>query len=324
MPRMTHARASQRVQNLRFPCFRRSAPLLLAAMLLSFVSAGCRTSEPNFSRIINEPAPLPSGVREKFGVIGLLPLETRSVAELSRPANRLEAIMPVGGRTFDTVRGSTRWEESDGERFNHRTAEYETHPRVIEKEFNQEVASLAFSSLAAGLVGVVGGLFAGVPEAEIQRSEESLRRALAERPLEAGVHEQVLKLTRRHATNYIALSAADAATLNLGNATNRNLAALGERGLDSVLWVRVDYQRFDHAKGVNPPMTFASGVSLQVLRVSDGALLHTSFLDYRGRRKKFTAWAERDAKSFRAELSRASQFLGAAVVEKIFAPSAVK
>jgi hypothetical protein len=301
-----------------------SGALFLVAMLFAFVSAGCRTSEPNFSRIINEPAPLPSAVRDKFGVLGLLPLDTLSAAELSRPANRLEAIVPVGGKAFGRVRDSTRWEESDGERFNHRTGEYETHPRVIEKEFNQEVASLAFSSLAAGLVGVVGGLFAGVPEAEIQRSEASLRLALAERPLEAGVHEQMVKLVRRHATNHVVLSSADAALLNLASATNRNLAALAGRGLDSVLWVRVDYQRFDHAKGVNPPMTFASGVSLQVLRVSDGALLHTSFLDYRGRRKKFTEWAAQDAKSFRAELSRASQFLGAAAVEKLFAPEAIQ
>ena len=90
----------------------------------------------------------------------------------------------------------------------------------------------------------------------------------------------------------------------------------GRRGDISV---RVSGQWFEPADGFNPPLIYSASVHLDVMRVSDGAVLHSGHLDYRGHQMRFTEWAANDAKAFRAETERARRAFAWAVMEQLFA-----
>jgi hypothetical protein len=78
-------------------------------------------------------------------------------------------------------------------------------------------------------------------------------------------------------------------------------------------------QWFEDAYGLNPALTYSAKVEVDVTRVSDGALLHSGHLDYRGHQMRFTEWAANDAQAFRAETERARRAFAWAIMEQLFA-----
>ncbi|HMJ89120.1 MAG TPA: hypothetical protein VK530_04855, partial [Candidatus Acidoferrum sp.] len=59
---------------------------------------------------------------------------------------------------------------------------------------------------------------------------------------------------------------------------------------------------------------------ISVRRVNDGAVLHASYLEYRGAEQKFTTWAADDAHSFRAEIGFAEREFGRAILQQYMTP----
>ena len=204
---------------------------------------------------------------------------------------------------------------------NYKTGELKTKYTRPEEELKDDAGSFVVSLLVGHVAlfgGALGGMFAGVPEAEIQRGEKMLRAAHAERSPDARLGQELQAIAeRQHAPNFIVLPP----EFNASRAgeTNWPPAALPP-GVDSVLRCRVVDQQFIGRRGVNPPMTFALNVELQVRRATDGAVLYSRELDYRGARRRFTAWAEEDARRFRHEMTRASKILATVIAEQLAAP----
>ncbi len=273
---------------LRQLCSRRSfLSATLLVVMLSFCS-GCRTHEGNFSRIINEPAPVPGKVRASFGRVGILLTGDNPDFGFKRPATPSEAVVPIMDKTFAPIDRSAN-----------------------------DASILAFGLIVSGVVGVVGSYVVGVPESEIKDAESSLRKPLIEAPLETQIQNRVVQIAARRKIP----QPGSVTVKNISRRpTGEELRAISVLGLDSLLVIRVFQQRFEELHGLNPPMTFAVTVDVEVLRVSDGVRLHRGELEYRGRKLKFTEWAEHRAKPFRSEMERVTRTTAAVIVDQLLAP----
>lgn len=72
------------------------------------------------------------------------------------------------------------------------------------------------------------------------------------------------------------------------------------------------------AEGINPALGLSLGLRVRLLDARTGAELYYDYLDYRGPRHKFVAWAADDALVFRAELERCLAHLSREIVAQIF------
>lgn len=264
------------------------SPLSLLLIIFAVASSGCRTHEGNFSRIINEPAPVPENVRASFGRVGVLLTSDNPKFGFQRPATPSESILPVMDKTFAPF-----------------------------DRASNDASVLAFGLIVSGFVGVVGSYVVGVPEAEIKEAEAALRKALLDAPLEPQIQNRVVQIAARRKIP----QPSSVMVKNISRRpTGEDLRALSALGLDSLLVIRIFEQRFEEVRGLNPPMTFAVTADVEVWRVSDGARLHRGELEYRGRKLKFTEWAEHRAKPFREEMERVTRTSAAVIVDQLLAP----
>jgi len=256
-----------------------------SALALLVVLAGCQTAGTNFSRVINEPAPLSAEVRASFGTVGVLPDYVLADPRLEFPQNKGQAMGTIAAATFNYL-DKTVEPASD--------------------KLRDEGAKIMFDAIVASVAGVFGGLLAGIPEPELKKGEAALRAAIQQEPIERGLQAKVYEMAgEARRMNLIPVPAAYAALLKSENPTNRNYRMLAGTGVDSVLLVRMAKHRFEAAEGINPAMVFAVEANMYVIRVADGELIACSSLDYRSRSRTFTHWARRDAKRLRSELRHA-------------------
>ena len=83
--------------------FRRWSTRCFVLALSFAIGAGCRSSDGNFSRIVNEPAPLPESVRASLGVVGLLPPGVSSEFAFQYPPPPGDVMVTRSEQTFTTL-----------------------------------------------------------------------------------------------------------------------------------------------------------------------------------------------------------------------------
>lgn len=270
---------------------------LLASLLL--LVCGCQTmDEGAFPRIVNEPAPLPADVRSSFGRMAILPPAASTNIHFARPLLPAAVSSQMAMRTFSKLNSFTR--DAEG-------------------KLEDMPGRIAFSALVAASVGAVAGIVGGVSEEEFQHSQARLRSALAEEPLETGVENELRRIAlRQTGTNIVLLSQQDLARIKL-RGTRADFSDLLALGIESVLDIRVGDVGFEYREGPNPELAFTPEVIIYVLRTIDGAVLHASYLEYRGNERRFTNWAADNAKAFRIELNLAARAFAQSAVEQYFA-----
>jgi hypothetical protein len=69
-------------------------------------------------------------------------------------------------------------------------------------------------------------------------------------------------------------------------------------------------------------MAFTPELLVYVIRLRDGAVLHASYLDYQGNRRRFTEWAASNGRALRAEVKLAAQTFVDVLLEQYFAVTA--
>ena len=260
--------------------------------------AGCRTSGTNFSRVINESAPLPVEVRASFGKVGVLPDDVLPEPRLLLPQNNGQAIGTIAAATF-------RYLDKNAEPASSKPSDV--------------AGKILFDAFVAGVAGVLGGLVTGIPESELKRGEAALRTAIQGEPLERGLQAQVYDLAgEERRLNLIPIPSAYAAMLKSENPNIRNYRMLEGVGVDSVLLVRMVRHRFEAREGINPLMTFAVEANTYVIRGGDGEVVASQSLDYRSRSRTFRQWATHDGKRLRSELRSARRLFAEILLDYYF------
>src|SRR5262249_2540129 len=105
--------------------------------------------------------------------------------------------------------------------------------------------------------------FVGVPAHEIQSSAAAMQRALRDQPLPEALCRQLLEVANRSARpRVVNVPPGQAAPILAQSVTNRDYRSLAGLGIDSVLEIRIEPQRFKADESApNPPMSFdATGV----------------------------------------------------------------
>lgn len=275
----------------------KAARQLCAIALAAVAVSGCRTGEGDFPRIVNEPMPVSPEVRSSFGVIGVLPADLSTNIEFGQPASPGEAMGVIGTTTFIGLAATST--ESD-----------EGHP-------GRQLKDIAFSAALAGVIGVFGGVMTGVPEGDLKRAQAAMSLALHDNPLEPGIQAQLQQLAvKKHSRNFVPVPEAVRARLNGNTITKESLQALAGSGIDSVMCLQVDGERFVPGAGLNPPMAVDISLRVLILRVSDGQTLFDQTLEYQGEKLQFTRWGANHAKLFRAELEVAQRTFAAAIFDE--------
>ena len=275
----------------------RHARNLSVALLVAF-AGGCQIDDSNFSRIINEPAPLAGSLRETFGITALMPAELTPQFGFQYPQGRAEAGGTAALGTFNAMERATRPEDFDP---------------------GTEVARILFSAIISGAAGIFSSLFVGVPESEMRQAEAALKKALQDDPLEPGIIARLQEVAlQRNCRRLVPLPEGFETELKAQGATRINYRTLKAAGIDSVLLIRVLSQHFGVAEGINPPMGYAAIADVVVIRTSDGTVLHSGYLDYRSRKHTFTEWAAKDARRFRGESRRAQKIVANAILDQLF------
>ena len=269
-----------------------------AIVLVAAMFSGCRTGENDFPRIVNEPMPVPPAQRSSFGVIGILPADLAAHFEFGQPARPGEAMGVIGTTAFvGLVDTSTQNDEG--------------HP-------GRQLEDIAFSAAVAGVVGAFGGVLAGVPEGDVKRAQAAMSQALQDNPLETGIQKQLDQSAGKNLfQNLVPLPASGAARLNGNAITKENLRKLTGSGVDSVLCLQVDHERFVPGGGLNPPMVVEINLKVRIMRVTDGQLLFDQTLEYQGDAQPFTRWGENHAKLFRAELAVAQRTFAGVILDEL-------
>ena len=226
----------------------------LGLALLSIATAGCHSTEGHFARVENEPEPVPENVRDSFGIMGILPMPTTAKFNFKHPANTSEAADAVMAKSFDSL----------------------TIPALSNPDLSAEelLDAVAISTVVAGVTGVLGGIFAGVPEGDLKRAEKEIQQALADKPLEPGIAAHLKKIAAvTHTTNLVVIPESTAARMTEDDLASSNFSALTNSSIRSVLIVRVVDQGFFTKRTLNPVMPVDIILGIEVVRISDGRKL---------------------------------------------------
>lgn len=279
-------RVTRRIQGGMLGC-------LFASCLLGMLGSGCYS--PGTSRVINEPAPVGEIVRTNFGRMALLPDPLASGVLMRYPRSTSEAVL-----------GDLKGAGAGG------------GAMVM-------AGTLPMTGYGAGfvgglmVVGVVHGLFTGVPQSQIEADAKQLRQALDEKPLLPGVVEHVQSGLRAFGREPLVPVPPELAESLLAQAPAvRDYRPLAALGCDSVMELVVYRQAFRAERKGNPPMSFETSIHVYVTRISDGALLFVQPFDYRTRKYLFTQWAGEKARRFRSELDGLRRDAAQAILEQMF------
>ena len=94
---------------------------------------------------------------------------------------------------------------------------------------------------------------------------------------------------------------------------------LVSQGMTKALEIHVTTAVLKGDGDINPPLTLHLGAIATVLRTSDGQALYSCPVSYKGRARKFTEWADYDAKLLREEVTCCHQELSQTIVTQLVA-----
>ncbi len=289
---------------MKFP-FVRPAAFCLSGLVL-IIGQGCRTGE-NFSRVVDEPAPLPESVRSTFGVMGVPLAQSNPAVAFDHPMTKAGIMQQQAGRTFVFIEDAPR-------NYSDNKADFKG---TVSGGLESESGRLLFSLIAAGAVGALEGIFAGVAKGDLARCESALSAVLKDDPLQGRIQKRVREIAGEKA--WTRLVPVPESVLTAGPGVTNASPELATRGIDSVLLIRVTDQEFSVTGELDPLLGYSADIEIRVVRASDGAGLHTFHLQYCSQQRHFVTWGDQHAKAFRDEMDNAQQVIADCILQHLFA-----
>ena len=270
------------------------------ALLLVIIGSGCRSlrdRDSDFSRILNEPAPVSESVRASFGTMGVVTTSSRPQLSLEPPRNFGDVFGAAAARSFVTL-GQFAPEESE----DHADAE-----------------ALMFVAAGAVATGLVVGAFNSIPESEVERGQAAMSGVLRDEPLDRGIEAELLSQAQsRRISSFRSISPLLTQQMRVSNPTNMDLRALSGQEFDSVLVLNVERCGFAGKFKGNPPLAFVALINADVVQARDGVVLHSGTVIYHSRQLRFHHWVANDAKLFRSELENAQRLCAEVLLDQLF------
>ncbi len=175
---------------------------------------------------------------------------------------------------------------------------------------------LVAGSVAGQAVGAVRGVSAG----KLQQAQLTLRKAEAAIDFQEALRAKVFQRLNGQVPRTVlvvpkplppgiesecrTMTCFMAGTLAWVPEYQTRQAYLGGHGVETMLEIRVNEPGLRGHSGVNPSLSLGADVEARLVRLSDGHLLANSFAHYTSAGRRFTQWADDDARLLREEFAR--------------------
>ena len=269
--------------------------------LLLIATTGCRSlddRDADFSRILNEPAPVSDSVRASFGTMGVVTTAARPQLLLESPRNFGDVFGGTAARSFAAME-KISFEESD-------------NPA-------DDARALMFVAAGAVAAGLVVGAFNSIPQSEVEKGQAAMSLALRDEPLDRGIQRELLKQAQgREIASFRPVPELLVDQIRVSNPTNLDLRALSGQDVDSVLVLNVERCGFASRFQGNPPLAFVALINADVVQARDGTMLHSGTVIYTSGRRHFNRWVANDAQLFRSELEKAQRLCAEVLLDQFY------
>jgi len=163
--------------------------------------------------------------------------------------------------------------------------------------------------------GAVYGVIEGKTTKTIKETEETLN-AFRHEKIQETLREHFLSVAREK-TPYTFIVVEEQRPAFLGQEVSYGCFA--DKSIDTVLEMSVpSYELKSEKEGLNPPLSFNTGVLIKLIRIADGKELYRKYFPYVGSKRKFTGWAAKNARPLREEFDRSFKNLANEIVEVLF------
>ncbi len=255
----------------------------LSVLILAGVT-GCYA--PGRSRVSTKPATASEAAPPPLGRIGLLVPDAVPLFTFRYPKTPANAMFHTAGKTWEFI------------------------------DLDDGADEIAVGLFVSGMAGVIGGAISGVPQAEIERGENAMLKALRERPIFEGIVSQMkVSFAEAGYPPPIVIPPNLAKDLSSADPSVRDYGPIKALGVDSVMELSVESYGFRARERSNPPMKLGAKVAVQVTRLSDTNTLVRTLIRYHGHQHRFMRWAADDAQQFRSDLKRIGKMVGQNAVE---------
>lgn len=200
---------------------------------------------------------------------------------------------------------------------------------------NPVVSALALgAALPVGLFKHTAAMFNGLTEVRFAKANSQVTVAIRETRAHEAIASAVAQQLAPHTSQAVALVKPPQPTGDLHQAALLQFAVHGtlgalprgvtpgdylvSQGMSKALEIHVT-RAVLKGNGVNPPLAIHLEATATLRRTTDGQTLYSCPVRYQGKPRKFTEWADHDAKLFREEVARCHQELGQSIVTQLVA-----
>lgn len=174
---------------------------------------------------------------------------------------------------------------------------------------------VAGGAVVGGTVGIIGGTTSAVSMSEAEKIETTIKGAFSSLNIQEKMGDHVLQKAQEETGHFITLIGAMGPASKNEDIDYRHLL---ERGIDTVLEIRVTKLGFHGGKGKSPSIGFFMDVRASLIRTDDNSVLFDSRFGYWGDKKGLERWIVDDGTPLQDEFQRAYNDIALRIVEDVF------
>jgi len=172
----------------------------------------------------------------------------------------------------------------------------------------------AGGAIIGGVVGSLAGATKAVPAAKAREVESAISDALSGLNIQETMAENIII----HGTSLTDINYVLIADLLPSEKVELNYNVIKDEDVDSVLHVKVNSVELEGGSGIDPKVSLCMTASTKLINAQNGVEIYSGEFEYKGKSRKFTAWAADNAKLLREELENCFNDLSERIVDEAF------
>ncbi len=281
--------------------------ILSPSVIFILIASLAGTGGCNHAATVPDSIPVYSLVPKPFprdlGRIGIVSSRSQPEMNFKEPKGRLAGAVTGAGRGAAIVGSSSGGGGTGGGGGLGDAAGGLLYPFVV-------LAAMGAGAVVGGTVGAIQGESAKA----IRDTEATLNEAIIELRIQEIMRDLIYESARRKAHNSIVL----VEDTGPGTPDERtDYLALRERGINTVLEVRVLRIGLWGETGINPRLNFFMTVNAKCIRIVDSHELYDRTFRFEGAAHKFVEWGLNDGEAFRGEFERGCHSVANEIAEQL-------